>query len=198
MRFEDGRETEEIYEMEGIAGSYFQNLFSTGRRGNYKHLLTGINRCIFEEDNSWLMASYTKEEIRVALSELGPTKAPEEDGFLTLFYQKCWSIMGDDMSSFCLQHLNGGMDISLTNKTNILLIPKIPNPSNINHFRPISLCNVLYKLMAKVIANRLHVVINKCINLAQSAFVPERLISDNVLLAYEILHALKQQKMGKK
>ncbi|KAA3475399.1 reverse transcriptase [Gossypium australe] len=102
----DERETKEIHEMEAIARSYYQNLFSTGRWGNYEHLLTGIDRCIFEEDNSRLTARYTKEEIQEALSELGPTKAPGEDGFSALFYQKCWSIFGEDVSSFCLKHLN--------------------------------------------------------------------------------------------
>ncbi|KAA3473556.1 reverse transcriptase [Gossypium australe] len=158
LYFEDGRETEEICEMEAIARSYFQNLFSVGRRGNYKYLLTSIDRCIYEEDNSRLSVGFTKEEIRAALAELGPTKAPREDGFLALFYQKCWSIVGEEVSSFCLKHLNE----------------------------------------AKVIANCLHLVMDKCIDLAQCAFVPGRLISDNVLLAYEILHTLKQKKTGKK
>lgn len=78
-----------------------------------------------------------------------------------------------------------------------MLIPKILNPSNITQFRPISLCNVLYKLIAKVIDIRLRVVINKCIDVAQSAFVPRRLIFDNMLPAYKILHTLKHKKMGK-
>lgn len=90
------------------------------------------------------------------------------------------------------------MDVSSINKTTIVLIPKIPNPLNITNFRPISLCNVLYKLLAKVIANRLRIVIDRCIDLAQSAFVLGRLISDNVLLAYEIFHTLKNKRLGKK
>lgn len=66
-------------EREEIARSYFQNQFLARRIGNYEHLLTGINCCISEEDNSQLTARYTKEEIREALSELGPTKPLEED-----------------------------------------------------------------------------------------------------------------------
>ncbi|KAA3480024.1 reverse transcriptase [Gossypium australe] len=87
---------------------------------------------------------------------MGPIKAPGEDGFLALFYQKCWHIIGDDVTNFCLQILN------------------------------------------EAIANRLKGVIEKCIDMAQSDFVPGKLISDNVLLAYEILHTLKQKRLGKK
>lgn len=90
------------------------------------------------------------------------------------------------------------MEASLINLTNIVLIPKISNPSNMTHFRPINLCNFLYKFLAKAIANRFKGVIGKCIVVAHIAFVPERLISDNVLLAYEILNTLKQKRMGKK
>ncbi|KAH1063494.1 hypothetical protein J1N35_028481 [Gossypium stocksii] len=140
---EDEEETESLYEMEEVARSYFQNLFSTGHR-------------------------------------------------------ECWHFLGNEVTEFCLQLLNGNMEVYSINLTNIVLIPKIPDPSNLTHFRPISLCNVLYKIMAKAIANRFQVVIEKCIDDAQSAFVPGRLISDNVLLAYEVLHMLKQKRTGKK
>ncbi|KAA3460307.1 reverse transcriptase [Gossypium australe] len=69
--------------------------------------------------------------------------------------------------------------------TDIVLIPKVQNPTKLVSFRPISLCTVIYKIVAKTIVNRLQEVIGK-------------LISDNVLLAYKILHKFRQKRMGKK
>ncbi|KAA3480199.1 reverse transcriptase [Gossypium australe] len=198
LQLDDGRETMVSEEMMEIVRSYFARLFSNGNRLSTDRIFSEIKACVSEEDNAKLKAKFTEEEIWTALTEMGPTKAPGEDGLPAIFYQKCWSIIGKDVSYYCLQQLNNGMNVSSINKTNIVLIPKVPNPNNISQFRPISLCNVIYKLIAKVIANRIRVVIHKCIDPAQSAFVPGRLITDNVLLAYEILHTLKNKKAGKK
>ncbi|KAH1092283.1 hypothetical protein J1N35_019540 [Gossypium stocksii] len=107
MQHEDRRETDKVTEMELIARSYFQQLFSAGRRGNYEHILSGVTRCISDEDDTKLKEIYTNEEIQKALADLGPTKALGEDGFQVLFYQKCWAIIGEDVTNFCLSHLNG-------------------------------------------------------------------------------------------
>ncbi|KAA3484158.1 reverse transcriptase [Gossypium australe] len=129
---------------------------------------------------------------------MGPTKAPGSDGFPALFFQKYCHIVGRDVEEFCLGVLNEDKDFKGTNRTDIVLIPKSPNPTNLANFRPISLCTILYKIVAKSIANRLKDYIGSCIDNAQSAFVPRRLISDNVLIAYEILHTLHQKRSGKK
>lgn len=94
--------------------------------------------------------------------------------------------------------MNDGKDFDSLNLTNIVLIPKILNPTSLVNFRPISLCTVIYKIVAKTIANRLQEVIGRCIDTAQSAFVPRRLISENVILAYEILHTFRQKRTEKK
>ncbi|KAA3463879.1 reverse transcriptase [Gossypium australe] len=139
-----------------------------------------------------------KEEIQIALEGMGPTKAPGADGFPALFFQRYWHIVGQDVTDYCLGILNNAQDFGDFNNTDIVLIPKVPNPTQLVNFRPISLCTVVYKVVAKAIANRLQKIIDKCIDEVQSAFVPGRLITDNVLLAYEILHTIKQKRTGKK
>ncbi|KAH1063910.1 hypothetical protein J1N35_028897 [Gossypium stocksii] len=111
-------------------------------------------KCISKEDNQILTVPYTTEEIRSVVFEIGPTKAPGEDGLPAIFYQKCWNIIGDDVTKFCLQILNDDVGFEQINVTHIVLIPKIQNPSTMKHFKPISLCNVIYKIVAKTIANR--------------------------------------------
>lgn len=113
----NGREVKNLQEMVEIAKSYFQELFEAGEPSLYEHLLTGIERCITEEDNSRLTAQYTMDEIKEALTSMGTTKALGEDGFPTLFFQKYWHIFWGEVSTFCLQHLNGGIEVSPINTT---------------------------------------------------------------------------------
>jgi hypothetical protein len=92
-----------------------------------------------------------------------------------------------------LHFLNFGELDSDINSTFIVLIPKVQNPINVTDFRPISLCNVLYKLISKVLANRLKNILPDIISCYQSAFIPGRLISDNILTAYEIMHTMQSR-----
>ncbi|KAA3485169.1 reverse transcriptase [Gossypium australe] len=198
LSLDDGREIHDTPGIHEEAKLYFENLFNTNGIANPKEILEGIDASISTEMNDALLTPFSEDEVFKALKEMGPTKAPGPDGFLTIFFQKYWYIVGSEVLDFCLGVLNEGKAVDSANVTNIVLIPKVQNPTSMVNFRPISLCSVLYKLIAKTIANRMQNVMDSCIDQVQSAFVLGRLISDNILLTYEILHTFKQKRIGKK
>ena len=96
-----------------------------------------------------------------------------------------------------LDFLNDGIKLPDLNHINIVLIPKMNNPEKMSKFRPISLCNVIYKVISKVLANRQKQVLPDIISPTQSAFVSCRLITDIVIVAYEALHSMHARKKSK-
>jgi hypothetical protein len=146
--------------------------------------------------NAWLMRPFVAEEVDFALSQMHPLKSPGPDGFVACFYQKAWKVVRKEVCCAVLEFLNGGDFHNDINETYIALIPKIKCPTHVSEFRPISLCNVLYKLIAKTLANRLKRVLGEIISPNQSAFIPGRLITDNIIIAFEALHTMDTRIKG--
>jgi hypothetical protein len=103
---------------------------------------------------------------------MSPLKALGLDGFSGGFYQKNWADVGVGVRCAIIDILNKGHMNKEINLMYIALIPKISNPTYVTEFRPISLCNVFYKLISKTLANRLKLVLNEIISQNQSAFIP--------------------------
>lgn len=103
-----------------------------------------------------------------------PNKSPGIDGMSPIFFQKFWPIVKTDVIASMKSLFHSGLLCKDFNMTLISLIPKIENPTLVSHFRPISLCNVCYKIISKILSNRLKSVLNQCISTIQSAFVPGR------------------------
>lgn len=119
-----------------------------------------------------LIKDFSREEILTAIKQMHPTKAPGLDGMSAIFFQKCWSIVGNDVTRMVLNVLNNNMSLAKLNKTNITLIPKSKLPTTMTEFRPIILSNVVYKIIAKVLANRLKAILPNIISKNQSVFFP--------------------------
>lgn len=90
--------------------------------------------------------------------------------------------------------LQSGLLLKDVNYTHVCLISKVPNPTQVSDLRPIALCNVLYKICSKVIANRLKKHLSSIISPFQSTFIPRRLITDNSLIANEVSHFINSDK----
>ena len=148
---------------------------------------------VSESMNEVLTRPYVREEVDVAIKQVAPLKAPGSDGMPPFFFQNFWSDIGLDVSKAVLSCLNSGTILKSINHTFLTLIPMVKNPETVAQFRPISLYNVIYKILSKVIVNRLKPFLNSIISEAQSAFVANRVITDNILIAFESLHHMKTQ-----
>lgn len=143
-----------------------------------------------------LLGRITTAEVKKALFQMHPDKSPEPDGMSPGFYHKYWKIIGKDVVNWVHEFFElGGIPDGL-NDTHIVLIPKKKSTSHMGDLRPILLCNVLYKVGSKVLADRMKVVLNSVISDSQSAFIPGRLISDNIMISFEVMHYLKRKTSG--
>ena len=136
-------------------------------------------------------------EFKKAIFQMGATKSPGSDSMPALFSQKYWNIVGLEVTEAVLNFLNYGDFIDKINQTFIFLIPKVKSLENMKQFHLISLCNVFYKIISRVLPNKLKIIFPSIISTTHSAFVQNRHITDNVLVAYDITHALKNRRSGK-
>jgi hypothetical protein len=174
-----------------MATSYFKELFTRDPSLNANRLLSLTQHKVTNEMNELLCRDFTTEEISDALFQIGPLKAPGVDGFPTRFYQHNWGTIKEEVINAVKLFFVTGQFLEGVNDTAIVLIPKCDQPETLKDFRPISLCTVIYKVIAKCMVNRLRPILGEIISINQSAFVPGRLITDNALVAFECLHFIE-------
>ena len=141
-----------------------------------------------------LDAMVTLEEIKEALWSMKPYKSPGPDGLHTGFYQRFWLIVGDSVIKEVMKVFLDRKVPDYLNKTLIVLIPKVQGPESIGNYRPISLCNSIYKIISKVIVNRLRPLLDNIVSPFQSAFISGRRGTDNVIIVQELVHTIDLEK----
>ncbi|XP_021996129.1 uncharacterized protein LOC110893325 [Helianthus annuus] len=135
-----------------------------------------------------MIRQVSPKEVKRAMFGIGIDKAPGPDGYTAAFFKSAWPIVGNDVTCAIIDFFETGNLLRELNHTNIVLIPKSPTPSTVTDYRPIACCNVLYKCISKIVADRIKGALNDIVSINQSAFVPGRRISDNILLTQELMH----------
>ena len=149
------------------------------------------------QDYTILNKAFSAKEVEKAVRDMGSFKAPGPNGFQPIFYQRCWETVGDSVVRFATLFFETGKLPEDTNDALVVLIPKVAKPESFTQFRPISLCNVLFKIITKAMVGRLKGIMKKLIGPAQSSFIPARLSADNIVVVQEAVHSMRR-KNGRK
>lgn len=173
---------------------YFSNLFKQGENFIFDHWKDVTSIWFTRDDNQLLQNPITNQDVWHAIKSIKAFKAPGTDGLQAIFYRQNWNIVGPSVCAFVQQCFNTKNIPEEVNATQVVLIPKLPNPETIKHFRPISLCNVTYKIITKIIVNRIRPLLPDLISPNQSSFILGRTTTDNVIITQEIIHTLRNKK----
>ncbi|XP_074298479.1 uncharacterized protein LOC141629360 [Silene latifolia] len=146
--------------------------------------------CIMDQTGH--LCTRTKEPVRVqeileALRSIDRNKSPGIDGYTSGFFFDAWTVVGQDFRNNVLEFFQKGTLPKAANTTLPVLIPKMETPLTVKDFRPIACCNTYYKVVSKILANRLKQVLDTIVGPEQAAFVADRDIFDNSMLAYELV-----------
>lgn len=197
LQNQQGDQVENQEGIDSIILEYFTTIFKSDNLSSFDASLRAISNQFTAEMNEDLLAIFKAKEVQIALQQMHPTKALGPDGMSAVFIQKYWNAVGNDVICMFLNVYNSNMPMAEINRTNITLIPKTKNPTKMAKFRPISLSNVVYKLIAKVLANCLTTILSQIITKNHSVFLHEWQIIDNVLVAFELMHYLDHKRDGK-
>ncbi|XP_019200239.1 PREDICTED: uncharacterized protein LOC109193862 [Ipomoea nil] len=187
----------ELIELQRHVTDFYVNLFKDEEGVNVTKAATDLFPMLGCLDWRWFNRDVTKEEIRKVVIDMSPLKAPRPDGFHAAFYQRSWEVVGDGVYELVKTAFDTGCLPEGINDTLLVLILKVAMPENIKQFRPISLCNVSYKIITKTITNRFKTILPKLIGPYQSSFVLGRQISENIIIYQEVMHTMRTRQGNK-
>jgi hypothetical protein len=189
----NGTLIEGVQPIRNVVYSHFKEHFAVQNisRPGAENLL--FKQLSYAEGRS-LILPFSEVEVKAAVWDCDSFKSPGPDGVNFGFIKDFWEIIKGDVMRFISEfHRNGKLSRGI-NSTFIALIPKVDSPQRVNDFRPIALVGCLYKILSKVLANRLRLIIGRVVSETQSAFVKERQILDGILIANEVVDEAQKTK----
>ncbi|KAL0462352.1 UNVERIFIED_CONTAM: hypothetical protein Slati_0122800 [Sesamum latifolium] len=178
-------------EIKSSTASHFQQLLTAEPMFSEEMDMENLEDGLTDEDRRFLCDMPMREEVREIVFSIEPESVAGPDGFGAFFYHTCWDFVSEDVFGVVIEFFWGVVLPKSFTATTISLIPKTDSPASWSEYRPISLCNVTNKICTKLMTIRLGRVLPKVLSLSQSGFVPGRLLSDNVLLAQDLIHSLE-------
>ncbi|XP_049348974.1 uncharacterized protein LOC125813528 [Solanum verrucosum] len=178
------------------ACTHFQHIFSGEEKIVDEIPMNCIPRMVSQEHKDRLKELPTIDELKEVVHSMNPNSAAGPDGMNGCFFQKCWNIIKNDLMAVILAFFSGQMIPKYFSHACLVLLPKVKNPNRLNEFRPISLSNFTTKIISKLLCIRLTPILPTLISPNQSGFVKDRSISENIMLAQEIIHQIKKPTIG--
>ncbi|CAL1357017.1 unnamed protein product [Linum trigynum] len=185
LKNEDGVWVTDEFTLQSLARGFYVELYQVeaGAAASLPALFEKLDAVAGRD----LDRGLTSIEVRQAVMDMGSLKAPGKDGYQPVLFQRCWSTIGEAFSQFVEGCFLDPVQIRLINETLLVLIPKRESPESIKQFRPIGLCNVVYKVLAKCLVNRIKPYMRRLVHPMQTSFVPGRHITDNIIIVQESL-----------
>lgn len=169
-------------------------LFSNCNSSYPRDLCRLIGNTMNDRTNEILIAQPTAIKIYKTIFQMQGNKSPGPNGMSPIFYKKFWNIVGKDLILAIQQFIEDGKLSKATNHTFLAFIPKKQATDRVEMFRPISLCNVVYKVVTKVLASRVRNGLSSIIHPSHAAFIPNRSITNNCIINHEVMFFMKSKK----
>ncbi|GJW64567.1 RNA-directed DNA polymerase, eukaryota, reverse transcriptase zinc-binding domain protein [Tanacetum coccineum] len=167
--------------------NHFQNFLGIASSVQNFDMGSLNSKVVCDEDAQRMIMNVSEEEIKDALFDICDNKAPGPDGYSAKFYKSAWSVIKNEVCDAIMEFFRTGRMLGEVNATLITLVPKSKTPQKVSDYRPISCCNIIYKIISKILTNRIKSALCKLVSHCQSAFIPGRQITDNILLTQELL-----------
>lgn len=200
LRMESGTTVETHEDIEYELLNYFSNILHDlpiQYKEAINQITTNIPHLVNADHNAALMRLVTESEVLDTLTRIANNKALGLCDFIVYFFKRCWHFQGREIHDIVGESKSTISILQAFNSTFLALIPKENNVTSPGKYRPIPLCNIIYKIITKIIANRLKPLLPFLISLEQSSYVEGRKILDGIILSHETIQSLKTlRKLG--
>eukprot|EP00253_Pinus_taeda_P019430 PITA_19430 len=196
LKNEEGREVQTFHSLSELGQRHFQKLFANpGETTISKVIRTAqcFPKFLEEDEAKDLNGEVSKEEVEATIKSMAKEKSPGPDGWSIELFLHFFELIGAEITEVVEEARKKGEVYSPFNATFIALIPKKEVPESFEDFRPISLCNRIYKIIAKVIANIIKPILSRHISMEQFGFLSGRQIHEAIGVAQEVMHSVRQK-----